>query len=297
MFKNLSAEALGIAGRQSELIELALSHGFKGLDLDLVEFAEQVDAHGFDKASRLIVSARLKLGSFKLPVAWSEDTAETRDQMARLAPLAEIASRLGCTRATTLVEPGNDSRVYHENFEFHRRRIGEIAAVLAPWKIRLGLSVLAPHACRAGRAFQFIQTFDELLLLVRNIGAPNVGVVFDSWHWHVGGGKPEQLATLKNDQIVAVSLADGATAATAADAQLSQRRLPGDGGTVDAAAILSALAKLNYDGPVTPAPDRSQFAGLGRDAIVKQAGAALDRAWKAANIGAVGRQAAVPGRA
>ena len=70
MFKNLNPEALGVSARDSELIELVLSHGFKGLDLDLVALAEQARTQGLDKASRLIASARLKIGSFRLPVRW-----------------------------------------------------------------------------------------------------------------------------------------------------------------------------------------------------------------------------------
>ena len=37
MFRNLSASALGITGRQSEIIELSLSYGFKGIDIDLLD--------------------------------------------------------------------------------------------------------------------------------------------------------------------------------------------------------------------------------------------------------------------
>jgi sugar phosphate isomerase/epimerase len=297
MFKNLSAQALGISGRQSELIELALSHGFKGLDLDLVEFAEQAQSQGFDRASRLIVSARLKLGCFTLPVAWRDDTSQCRDDLERLAPLAEVAARLGCTRAVTLVEPSHASRVYHQNFEYHRRRLAEIAGILAPWKIRLGLSFLAPHSCRGDEGFQFIQTADELLLLVRNIGAPNVGLVLDTWHWQLGGGRLEQLSSLSPEQIVTVLLNDGTPGSTAANANLAERRLPGDGGAIDAPGVLAALGNIRYDGPVTPAPHASQFAGQARDAIVRQAGASLDRAWKAAGLGATGKLAAVPARA
>ena len=57
MYKNLNAQALGISGQDSELIELALSYGFKGLSLNLVDFAEQVASQGMARASRLLVSA------------------------------------------------------------------------------------------------------------------------------------------------------------------------------------------------------------------------------------------------
>lgn len=35
MYHNLNPAALGITGRQSELIELALTYGFGGLELDI----------------------------------------------------------------------------------------------------------------------------------------------------------------------------------------------------------------------------------------------------------------------
>ena len=39
MFKNLNPTLLGVAGHQSEIIELALTFGFAGLDLNMAEFA------------------------------------------------------------------------------------------------------------------------------------------------------------------------------------------------------------------------------------------------------------------
>ena len=57
MYKNLCSEALGVSGRQSELIELALTYGFKGIDLDLVSFAKQVELRGLEHAGRFLESA------------------------------------------------------------------------------------------------------------------------------------------------------------------------------------------------------------------------------------------------
>lgn len=53
MFKNLNIDVLGVSGRPSEIIELALSNGFKGLDLNLVDFAAQVQAYGLPHARRV----------------------------------------------------------------------------------------------------------------------------------------------------------------------------------------------------------------------------------------------------
>ncbi len=295
MFKNLNAQALGISAQDSEIIELALSHGFKGLDIELVDFANQVQTHGMARAARLLTSARLKIGSFPLPVDLDDDE-QYKSDLTRLPQLAEIAQQLGCTRAVAIVEPGHDRRPYHENFEFHRRRYAEIADVLAASQIRLGIGFLAPMSCRATGALQFIQSFDEVLLLARTISASNVGVALDTWHWHLSGGTLDALRTLSADKIVTVSLADAEVDTTAATADLEARRLPGDGAAVDNLGVLSTLAELHYDGPVSPAPDRSQFAAQRREQIVKQAGAAMDQLWKSAGLNMAGRMAAVSGR-
>jgi sugar phosphate isomerase/epimerase len=296
MFKNLNLESLGISGCDSEVIGLVLSNGFKGLDLDLVDFAAQVKTQGFARASRLIASARLKIGSFALPVRWQDDLEQHKADIETLAALAEVAKQIGCTRATTFIEAASERRPYHENFEYHRHRLAEIADVLRPFQIRLGIGFLAPKACREDRPFQFMQTFDEIVLLLRSVGSPNVGLSVDTWHWHLGGGKLESLRAVGTEQIVTVSLADAEPNTTAADAKLDERRWPNGSGEIDNAGVLATLAEMRYDGPVTPAPGKKVLAGLGRDKLVKQAGAGLDEAWKAAGLNPSGRLTAVPGR-
>src|SRR5580704_16438939 len=122
MFKNLNLAALGISGRQSEIIELTLSHGFKGLDLDLVEFGNQVKASGLAHARRLIDSARLKIGSVRFALDWDCDNAAFDAQLEKLTPDVQLAQQIGSTRAVTDIDPASDLRPLHENFDLHRRR-------------------------------------------------------------------------------------------------------------------------------------------------------------------------------
>ncbi len=244
MFKNLCPEALGVSGRDSEIIELALSYGFKGLDLDLAEFAEQVKSQGYAKASRLLVSARLKFGSFRLPVRWHEDSPKYQSDLNVLPALLELAVQLGCTRAITTIEPGSDSRPFHENFEFHRRRLTELGDLLAERKISLGVGFLAPLECRANHAFQFMQRVDEVMMLLGSIGSTNVGLALDTCHWYLGGGTIEQWQSLGVEKIITVSIGDIEPSVDAAEAKLADRRLTYDGGAVDNASVLTALADM-----------------------------------------------------
>ncbi len=102
--------------------------------------------------------------------------------------------------------------------------------------------------------YAFIQTADAMLMLLKTIGSPTVGLALDVWHWHLGGGTHEQLHALGAGRIITVSLADADVGAFAASAKPSERRLPGETGVIDSAAIVASLAEQGYDGPVTPRP-------------------------------------------
>jgi sugar phosphate isomerase/epimerase len=292
MFKNLNSEALGVSGSQSQLIEMALSFGFKGIDLDILDFTEQVKAHGLPHARRLIDSAKLKLGSFKLPVDWRGDDATFKKDLDLLPAYIATAAELGCTRVVTHVEPGCDQRPYHQNFEFHRQRLTEIAKKLEPSGIRLGVGFIAAADVRHGKAFEFIHNLDALLMLLSMVTAKNVGVSLDVWQLYAGGGSIDSLKKLTAEKIVTVQLAD-ATNDPAAEKWHSKNRLfPGETGVIDCPAILVALAEKGYDGPVTPVPHVNRVANMRRDAIAKLAGEKLDQVWKAAGLSPAGKLAA-----
>jgi sugar phosphate isomerase/epimerase len=289
MFKNLSTEALGISGTHSEVIELALSYGFKGLDLDIVDFAAQVKAAGMAKARRLYDSAKLRLTAFRLPIEWHEDPERYKSDLEALPAYLEIAKELGFTRAITMIEPAGDMRPFHENFEYHRRKLAELAGAVEPFGIKIGVGFLAPASHKQGRAFQFIQTFDQVLFLLKSVTAKNVGLALDTWHWYLGGGTLEQLRSFPGDKIMAVYLVDcdaGVTAVTATD---KARRLPGETGVVDCAAILTTLGEMHYEGPITPCAFKDNRAGQGRDKIIKAASVAVDQVWKAAGLNPQGK--------
>lgn len=292
MYKNLNLESLGISGLSSEIIESLLTNGFKGLDLEIVEFARQVQAQGLAKARRAVDSARLKLSSFALPVDWDADPDQQRREKGQHGPLAELAQQLGCNKATVLLPPASDVRPYHENFELCRRRLAEWGTWLASLNIQLGVGILAPTELRRGRAYQFIQTFDQLLLLLKMVNHPNVGVALDTWHWHLGGGTLDQLRNLGTLPVVSVALADCDADALADTVEDSARRLPGETGVIDHVAVVSLLADLNYAGPLTPQPHPSRLPNIGRDKVIRQAATALDAIWSAAGLSPTGKKTA-----
>ena len=99
MFRNLSTYGLPLSGRPSELIELALSFGFDGMDIDILDFQKQAETYSVDHARRLMVSARLKSGCFQLPVRLDAPENEFEADLAELPRRLELAAATEATRA------------------------------------------------------------------------------------------------------------------------------------------------------------------------------------------------------
>lgn len=284
MFKNLNASALGISGHQSEVIELALTYGFRGIDVNIEEFTARVKDRGMPYARRLIDSARVRVGRFQLPIHWEADEGAFEKELEKLTAVADAAAEVGCRRCILTIPPASDQRPYHENFEFHRRRFGEICRRLEPSEIHLGIGFRAAENLRKGQAFQFIHDFDAVWLLVNMVGAPNIGVLLDSWDLYVSGGSIDSIRGLRAEQIVAVQLADLPTDEPLSSVTEAHRLLPGATGRIDNSAILALLNQKGYDGPVTAKVSRKAFTTSRRDEVVREAGAALDQAWRGAGL-------------
>ena len=209
--------------------------------------------------------------------------------MNRFAAIAKTAAEIGATRAITTIAPANDTRPYHENFEFHRRRLAEIAEMLGRFGVRLGVEFVAAQSQPEPRAFQFINSFDQLVTLVNMISQTNLGIVFDLYQVYVAGNTLDDLKKLSPERIVAVYLSDAPADPSREELAANQRLLPGETGVIDSAQALTFLAELEYDGPVSPAADREQTQALKRDDLVRLAAERLDTAWKSAGLDPEGK--------
>jgi sugar phosphate isomerase/epimerase len=116
------------------------------------------------------------------------------------------------------------------------------------------------------------------------VAADNVGLLFDTWQWHVGGGTLDRLRAFGGKRIVAVRLCDLPGDADLQTISEEQRLLPGEGGGIDFAAVLSLLAEQGYDGPVSIACHPSRHAGQEREATIANASTLLDTLFAAASI-------------
>lgn len=284
MYKTFSPSTLGISGRQSEIIELALTYNFRGLELDITEFAKRVQLQGLDRARRFLESAHLKVSGFELPIKWRGDESVYESELEKLEQTSTLAESLGIKTCFTPVMPATDMFPYHENFELHRRRLGAIAEALGKHGLKLGLEFLAAPIYRTERAFQFIHEADALLTLLKSIASKNVGLVLDTWNWHFGGGKLEQIRTLGPDRIVGVRLAEAPADATPVTITEEQRLIPVLGGPVDNGSYLAVLSEIGYKGAVSADPHPAALGGMTRDMIVQKCSFALDELLKTIGI-------------
>jgi sugar phosphate isomerase/epimerase len=283
MFRNLSTVGLPLSGRPSELIELALSFGFDAMDIDLLDFQQQAEAFGVPHARRLMVSARLKSGTFHLPLDLTADEADYQEQMAALPKRLELAAAAEAARAVTTVAPASDEHSFKDFFELYRKRLNDVGDLLAQHGIMLGLNIRPEAEAREGKTHQFIHTFEGLLGLVA-VAHDRIGAIADAWALHVTGEPLDMIARVPQGRLVEVRLSDAPRDVAAAEMNHTHRLMPGDTGVISMGAVLSQAKAAGFDGPVTPWADRSTLVGRGREKIVRLAGDRLETAWKEAGL-------------
>jgi sugar phosphate isomerase/epimerase len=284
MYKNLNPAALGVSGRQSELIELTLTYGFKGLDIEAGELLKRATLQGVDEAAKYIRSGGIKIGGWSLPAQLSANDRAFQTDLERLASLAPTAKEMGFSSCNADIEPGSDDMPFHENFERCRERLTKIGDVLQPFGIRLGLRLLPTQAQREGRKYPFIHQAEELLTLIKTTNHASVGLALDTWSWKVGGGAKDQLSELQGDQVVTVCLADVPEDADLATVKTTERLLPTVETAEEHAKLLAMLVERGYEGPVTIMPHSSRMAKLTRDASVERCSTLLNKMWTSAGV-------------
>lgn len=254
MYTCLSLEAIGIRMALQEAIKLAAETGFEGLEFDISEAADLADRHGATYVKELFVASGIHIGNWGFPVEFRRDDATYQADMAGLSRLARAAQRLGATRCATWMLPFSDELRFVDHFDLMVKRLRPAAQILADHGICLGLEFVGPSTLRRGHKYSFISTMEGMLGLCGAIGTGNVGLLFDSFHWYTAHGTAQDIASLRNEDVVLVHINDG-IAGRGPDEQIDgERALPGETGVIDLAAFLKGLTAIGYDGPVVVEP-------------------------------------------
>ena len=277
MIRVLTSDCLGVAGRQNELIELALTNGFKGIDIDMEDMLRRDKAMGEEFACQFILSAKIAISSFELPIRFAGNDEEFAADCAQLDDIFRLCEKINATQCVVTILPYSDELPYHENFERHRTRISDIADKLKSKSIKLGLGLNARPQAREGKTYQFVHNAEELLTLIRTIGNANVGASIDTWQWQIGDGAMDQITDLSADQIVDVRLSDLSDDYDPGNVKTTSRVLPGSTGSNFCSDLLIHLDKIGYQGPVAAVSHPSHFKGQPREDVAEDIRAAFDK--------------------
>jgi sugar phosphate isomerase/epimerase len=276
MYKNLSCDLLGISGRQSEIIELALTYGFRGIEIDMDDLVKRCQRSSFESASRFLASSKLEIAGFDAPIDLDSDDDKFATDLAKLHAVAEIAGRVKARVAVVVIPHGTNRLPYPEYFDVVRKRIDQIAEVFGKENVRLALDFHAIAPSAEEKQFKFVRDVEGFLALVRACNSKNVGIVFDSWNWFVGGGNIAQVEQLGLQRVATVRLADCRDGVAASAATSEDCLLPASTGIIDNTAILKKFVDAGLKIAVaargtTPeaTPTRDAFVGLAQDALDK----------------------------
>lgn len=244
---------IGIRATQSELLDMAIAHGYEAIvsmpddlaafsDAQLSAFRQKMDTH------------EITWGSTNLPVEFRQDEERFQRDLSALKIAARTLEQAGATRMNTWVLNGHQGLTYRQNFTQHTDRLSACAEILQAHGIRLGLEYVAPKTSMIKFRYPFIRTLAEMRELINSIGAPNAGLVLDSFHWYCAEDTTDDIRTLNKEDIVTVDLND-ARADLSRDEQLDgTRELPLATGVIDMQGFLNALVDIGYNGPVRSEP-------------------------------------------
>lgn len=266
MYSALSPGVIGVRPNGLDhAIALAKQYGFAGLEVDMAEVADLVDAEGADKVKQRFVDAGVIAAGWGLPTDWRSSEENLKHHLALLPRLAKAAAAIDCFRTFTWVMPASNDLDLAANVARHVARFTPIAEILREHGIRLGLEFIGPKTIRDQFKYPFVYEMAPMLELAAKIG-PNVGLLLDCWHLYTSHGAMTDVESVAEADIVYVHVND-APAGVAIDAQHDGTRcLPGETGVIDIAAFLKALAKIGYSGPVVAEPFKKELNDLPSDA-------------------------------
>ncbi|MCP4775800.1 MAG: TIM barrel protein [Planctomycetaceae bacterium] len=284
MLKNFSPAALGINGRQSELIELALTYGFTGMDVDMHEMLRRAQRTNVEDAAKYLEAAKIEVGGFELGIDLDADEDAFTSQLGGLHPIADMAKQLGATRGYIRVPAATNRLPYHEYFDVQGTRLAQIAQVLEPRGIKLGIGFAAGKELEEDKEFAFIRNVEGYLALVNSVAGENVGMLLDTWDWVVGDGAMDQLSEVPVEKIVAVRMGSVHADAESGKETSSDRVLPEQEGGLNHVNVIKHLDSIGFDGPVSPSASNQSYKGQTRESIVQRAQEAVDGISKEAGL-------------
>jgi sugar phosphate isomerase/epimerase len=277
-FMDLSCGRIGVKATFLESIDLAVRHGFEGVDPDAKHFGQLSDQQLGDTLAQMKAKG-LRFGPASLPVDFRKDDATFHEGLKALPETCKALQRAGVWRVSTYVLSFDRNLSYLQNFRSHAYRLRACAQILKDHGQKLGLEYLGPMTLWRRERHAFIHSLNEMKELIAAIGTGNVGIQLDSWHWFTADETEADLLTLRNEDIITVDLNDAPLGIPLDKHIDSARELPAATGVIPIKSFLDALRKIGYDGPVHAEPFSAALRALPREEACAATAAAMKKAF------------------
>jgi len=278
MFSNLSLGALGLPGGGPTAVDLAVKHGFGGVDGDVNHLRGLGDGDAVGEFAAEVRERGLRWGMAGLPIKLTAPAAEFAAQLAALPETLAVLTDAGVGAVGTWIRPMDDDLTYRRNWVLHVSRISLVAAMLADAGLRLGLEYIGPKTFWSTERFPFVHSLSEARELIADTGARNIGLILDTYHWYTAGETTDDLRGLADADIVSADINDARDDLDRDSQQDLDRRLPGSTGVIDLDGFMDALRVAGYTGPVKVEPFMKSLADQPVDEVLADVSARLDRA-------------------
>ena len=238
MFLALNSVLLSGRVHWPEFARLAAKVGFPGTDVMLGPAMQA----GAAATNDLLAQLHLKPAVIDFPVEFRKDDEAFRASLADLPQAARFAAAVHCPRMITWIMPSSQTPKA-ELRALYKQRFTESARILEQSNVRLGLEFLGPLHLRKQFPYEFIWRMPEMLQFAQECGR-NVGLLLDSWHWHLAGATAQDIINAGRDRIIHVHFND-APDLPPEQIRDDHRLLPGEG-VINLVGFLRALQTIGY---------------------------------------------------
>ena len=225
-------------------LEAAAAAGFRAADFSMPAARALEASTGRDAVIEAFQSRSIQPGAWGAGAQVIGAHADFDASLGEVAANAALGTALGA-RVAAVVVPNRVDRPPDEMLDLLALRIGDVADVAASEGVALSLEFIGPNIW-PDQPYQLFSGITGTLDLIDRIGRVNVGILFDTYHFHCGDSEVADIATAGR-AINHVHLND-APPGDPTTFDDSVRRLPGDG-VMDLAAIAHALEAAGYAGP------------------------------------------------
>lgn len=225
-------------------LNAAASAGFQAADFSMTHARALETAAGREAVIEAFQSRGLQPGAWGAGTQVIGSYADFDASLGEVADNAALGAALGA-RVAAVVVPNRTDMPADEALDLLAMRIGDVADTAAGEGVALSLEFIGPNIWPE-QPYELFSGIRGTLDLIERIGRVNVGILFDTYHFHCGDSELADIAAAGR-AINHVHLND-APPGDPATFDDSVRRLPGDG-VMDLAGIANALEEAGYKGP------------------------------------------------